>query len=490
MNRKSIFMGLFVALLCLTMSNSYGQLNVVQGVPVKGTACAIWDAAHNRYLYSYQDISFDVMGKPVYNVAAIYECDRKGANSQIFTQLTGQMKAPTGMFIKGNNLYVADWTRIWVVSLTDGTYVDQFMAPGGEGIQDICTDGVNTMYATDYPDSKIYWFNMTTKEFDTLVCDTNGVNQPTGIYFEASPKKSLFVCSFIPNSPIQRYDFSGDSIYTIKRTAYRFCYGIKGDGKGNYYLSDWRTTAKNGGADYKFTGGFNVANTYVNYLNFPSIMFYQPVGDTLVVTELNSGKSTLVMVSASKDLVPPECDTTLIANNKTLLVYFNEQVNATAIQKLNYTGVGTLTSVTLDASKKIVTVNLATALTLNLKTPFSVSNVQDLAGNAMKQPRTFNLIYKIQGIYDSYLNGGLSVYPNPVRNKLNIDYELLQSAPVNIELYDVMGQKVAEFFNGEQIPGEYQTSYQLPKNITNNGLYILKFTVDGNIFMSKILVNR
>jgi len=66
----------------------------------------------------------------------------------------------------------------------------------------------------------------------------------------------------------------------------------------------------------------------------------------------------------------------------------------------------------------------------------------------------------------------------------------LQSSPVSIELYDILGKKVADFYNGNQNPGKYQLSYQIPETIINNSLYILKFTVDGHIFMSKILVNK
>jgi hypothetical protein len=492
MNKRSVFQGLLIALLCLTMANSYGQLFF----PVKGTACAVWDAANNRYLYTYQDISKATPPKtgPVYNAATIYECDKKGANSKVFTLLTGQMKAPTALAILGNKLYVADFTKIWVVNLTDGTELGSIPAPG-MSVQGITTDGVNTLYLTDVADSKIYWINLTTLESDTLAVDTNGVNSPTGIYFENTPKKSLFICSFIANSPIQRYDFSGDSLYTIKRTSYRFCYGITGDGKGNYYLSDWRSTAVNAGAIYKFTGGFDVANTYVDYLNFPAIPCLRSAGgnqyeDTLVVTELNNSKNTLRMVPANRDLVPPIVDTVLVANANSVVVYFNEPVNNTALIKTNYTGLGTVNSLALNAAKTEVTVILAKALTINLPTPFSVSNVQDLANNPMKQPYTMNVVYKVQSIYDNYLQGGITVYPNPVKNRLNVNYELLQAATVDIELYDLMGKKVADFYNGNQHPGEYTMNYQIPDEITSNGIYILKFTVDGQIIMSKIMLNR
>jgi hypothetical protein len=155
-----------------------------------------------------------------------------------------------------------------------------------------------------------------------------------------------------------------------------------------------------------------------------------------------------------------------------------------------YTGLSISTLSFNNTQHSQVKVILATALKVNTPTNFTISNVQDLAGNAMKQPKTVAVTYKVKSIYENYLKSGLSVYPNPVKSKININYELLQSASVSIELYDVLGKKVAEFYNGKQNPNEYQLNYQLPSDIINNSLYILKFTVDGNILMSKILVNK
>ena len=83
MNKKSVLQGLFIALFCLTMANSFGQVFV----PVKGTANAVWDAANSRYLYTYQDISKDIMGTVVYNAATIYQCDVHGLNIKVYTDL-------------------------------------------------------------------------------------------------------------------------------------------------------------------------------------------------------------------------------------------------------------------------------------------------------------------------------------------------------------------------------------------------------------------
>lgn len=494
MNKRSVLQGLFIALLLLPMANSFGQQLLF---PVKGTAGAVWDATNKRYLYTYQDISKDpVMLTPIYNEASIYQCDRDGKNIKLFTDIGKKLVSPTGMFIKGSKLYVADYTKIWVINLSDGTLLDQINAPG-KSVLDITTDGVNTIYATDVADSKskIYWIDMTTKAWDTLVCDTFSKNKFSGIYFEASPLKSLYVTSIGQAANILRYDFSGDSIYVVKRTSYDLCFGFTGDGKGNYYLSAWKSAStKNAGAVIKFTGGLggSVFPLY-EYLNLPSDIIYQPIGDTLVVPELNKGNNTLSFVLASPpDIIAPLVDSVIVVDASTLIVYYSEAMNATATMKTGgfYTGLAISTLSFNNTQHTQVKVILSTPLKVNTATNFTIANVQDLAGNAMKQPKTVSLTYKVKSIYENYLKSGLSVYPNPVRNKININYELLQSASVSIELYDILGKKVAEFYNGKQNPNEYQLNYQLPADISDNSIYILKFTVDGNIFMSKILVNK
>ena len=341
MKRKSFLQGIIIVLFCLTLANSYGQLYMPgNNSSLRGTAGVVWDAANKRYLISYQDISKDLMGVTTYK-SKIYQCGRLGKDTTFFSNLGGQLKAPTGMFISNGKLYIADWTKIWVVSLTDGTVLDQILAPGKARFQDICTDGGTRMYATDNADSKIYWFDLTTKKYDTLAVDTNGVSGPTGIYYEASPIKSVFICSWANGSPIQRYDFSGDSInkfYRMKNTSFKFCYGITGDGKGNYYLSEWLSTAANAGTVYKFEGGWNNVVNLKQLLNFPSDIMYQPLGDTVVIPELNSATKIVKMIAAFRDFIPPICDSATVVNATTIRVHFNEPVNSTASMKINYSG--------------------------------------------------------------------------------------------------------------------------------------------------------
>jgi hypothetical protein len=485
MKKRIVVSGLFLILFSMFITDSYSQ--IVSGLNLHGTANAVWDSVRSRYLYTYQE---EGVG------SVIYQCDRKGANVSIYTDQSGKFLFPSGMVIVGNYLYVADMIRIWKLNLADGSFADTLKAPGWKGLIDIAWDKANTLYVSECFDSKIYKVDINTKAYDTVAVDTNGIKNPTGLYYESTPKKRLYIVSFKANSPVTCYDVTGDSTFMIMPTTYQYCYSITGDGRGNYFLTDWKSTTANAGKVYKFIGGFGTSVPFVQNLNFPADVFVKPSpnglasGDTLVVPELRSGKNTLMLVKADRDLVPPTADSAKATSATTVVVYFSEPVSSSATVKLNYTGLGVINTITLGAGSTQATLTLATPMVINIQQTLNVQNVKDLAGNVMTQGKTFYFRYKPVSIYDAYLKNGLSVSPNPVQNKFIISYNLLQSAHVNIELYDIMGNQVAVYYNGTQQPDEYKLSCQIPDRMSKNGVYILKSTVDGQIFMSKILLDR
>jgi hypothetical protein len=493
MKKRILLQGLFITLLGLFMTNSYGQLSNVYGLSVKGTANAVWDSANKRYLYSYQDIT-KTGTLYTYNEASIYQCDSIGSPGSVvlFTNLGNQLKAPTGLLIKGNYLYVADWTKIWVVNLSDGTVADQILAPLYPGFQDIATDGVNTLYVSNFIDSCIYAYNMTDKTYSILPDTNNKISWPTGIYYVSTPKPKLYISSFVSNAPISCYDFTAETFATVYPTTYKFCYSIIADTKGNYFLSDWFKTTPKAGTVYKFIGGFSASLPFVEQLNFPADLYYQPIGDILVVPELNSGVKTLKFVKADRDLIPPKVDSFQTLSATKIVIYFSEPVtSASATDPDNYSGLNPYTSITLDPiTKNKVTVILTNPLVPNIKKDFYVQNIKDIAWNIMPTAAHLEVTWRVKSIYDEYLKSGLTVGPIPARNRFNISYELLQPAHVNIELYDMIGKLVANFYNGNQKPDNYEINCQLPNSINNNSVYILKVNVGGQIFMSKILVDR
>ncbi len=70
-------------------------------------------------------------------------------------------------------------------------------------------------------------------------------------------------------------------------------------------------------------------------------------------------------------------------------------------------------------------------------------------------------------------------YPNPFNPTTNINYSVGEAGPVNITVYNTMGQKVAELLNTTKSAG----SYQLTWNATGvaSGIYYYRLTAPGQV---------
>lgn len=91
-------------------------------------------------------------------------------------------------------------------------------------------------------------------------------------------------------------------------------------------------------------------------------------------------------------------------------------------------------------------------------------------------------------------NGDVSVYPNPVSDFMSIEYNNSIEGNVNISLYNVVGLKVADLFNGTVSEGTQnlkvdQSVFDL--NTLAEGRYILQITtMDGNLTAMVNIVRR
>ncbi len=73
----------------------------------------------------------------------------------------------------------------------------------------------------------------------------------------------------------------------------------------------------------------------------------------------------------------------------------------------------------------------------------------------------------------------VSSYPNPVSDKLHITYSVPENADVLIEIYDVLGKRVATVANGIQTGGKHEIEFST-SNICS-GIYVLKMTAAEHI---------
>lgn len=72
----------------------------------------------------------------------------------------------------------------------------------------------------------------------------------------------------------------------------------------------------------------------------------------------------------------------------------------------------------------------------------------------------------------------LSLFPNPAKDRISVNYGLDNATPVNIEVYDVVGKSVKTVALGEQSSGQHSLDMNFENKLAS-GVYFLKINI-GN----------
>ncbi len=84
-------------------------------------------------------------------------------------------------------------------------------------------------------------------------------------------------------------------------------------------------------------------------------------------------------------------------------------------------------------------------------------------------------------------------YPNPFNNSTMISYQISKTIHVSIEIYNILGQKVASFVDRKQNAGRYQIQWkgknQKGENVAS-GVYILRLSTNDFMQSKKLLLLR
>ena len=81
---------------------------------------------------------------------------------------------------------------------------------------------------------------------------------------------------------------------------------------------------------------------------------------------------------------------------------------------------------------------------------------------------------------------GVSIYPNPAREFVNVEYEVLQPSGIKLEMYDMLGKQVRFRDQGFAYEGSY--SVEFPVSDLEAGMYILIINTGENQIANKVRV--
>jgi len=108
--------------------------------------------------------------------------------------------------------------------------------------------------------------------------------------------------------------------------------------------------------------------------------------------------------------------------------------------------------------------------------------------NALKMTETSDVLAIEEAILEE---NGVNVYPNPVGDKLNIDYMLYDDGIFSISIYDLTGRLVFNSENGENRVGIYSFKWNRSGNNGNkltSGIYFLKLQTKNNTYSKKLIL--
>lgn len=74
----------------------------------------------------------------------------------------------------------------------------------------------------------------------------------------------------------------------------------------------------------------------------------------------------------------------------------------------------------------------------------------------------------------------LTVYPNPFSNATELKYNLSQAARVQVEIFDVVGKRIATLLNTEMSAGSHSLTVTEDMLENKAGVYVVTLTVDGS----------
>jgi photosystem II stability/assembly factor-like uncharacterized protein len=84
----------------------------------------------------------------------------------------------------------------------------------------------------------------------------------------------------------------------------------------------------------------------------------------------------------------------------------------------------------------------------------------------------------------------LMIYPNPFRQQTRITYSLDRPSEVKIEIFNLLGARTADIVNMRQDPGEFSYDLNASDIGVSEGIFYLRFTVNGNTTVKKLILTK
>lgn len=85
------------------------------------------------------------------------------------------------------------------------------------------------------------------------------------------------------------------------------------------------------------------------------------------------------------------------------------------------------------------------------------------------------------------INPGISIYPNPYVERVNIEYAVNEGSDVSVDVYNSLGNKVENLVNQFQETGNYKVEFSAKELGLSSGVYYIKLDINKRITVKKIV---
>ena len=144
-----------------------------------------------------------------------------------------------GLEVIGNTLFGIQGSSIIGYDLTTEQQVTIATISGASFLNGMTSNGVNTVYVTDFSQGKIHkvdFLDFANPIIEEIVSNTQ--NTPNGILYDESNNRLIYV-SWGNNAQIKQVNLSNNQVSTIVTTILGNIDGIDDDAVGNFYVSSW-----------------------------------------------------------------------------------------------------------------------------------------------------------------------------------------------------------------------------------------------------------
>ncbi len=190
-------------------------------------------------------------------------------------------------------------------------------------------------------------------------------------------------------------------------------------------------------------------------------------------------------VTEGGDFAPPTVASLEPVLNTNIKILFDEDVETTTAENTNNYVIDngiTVENVTQHAFNK-AQVNLTiSSLTSGENYNITINNVTDLVGNVMEE---YTTSFSFVGLEELFDKSEINIYPNPSRDKLNIDFKLLKNTEINIIITDISGKQIQ---NKSILATEGSNKYIVDVSNFSKGFYVLKLKTNLGEINHKIIV--